>query len=101
MAPIVQQKVGPIYSSQYFEPEVRPVAAPLLGGVKGGAPIVARSPFASPAKLIKGNAVPVVIGQNEDTALELVDTYAHPASFGYSLGMPSTWGYTYVVRRKK
>lgn len=99
-APIVQAQVSPVYASQYYQPEVQPIAAPLLGGVKG-APILARSPYASPAKLVKGSAVPVVIGQNDETALELVDTYAHPASFGYSLGMPSTWGYTYVVRRKK
>lgn len=76
-------------------------AAPVAyGGVKGG-PVVGRPAFASPATLVKGNSVPVVIGQNDNTVLELQNTYAHPASFGYTLGMPSTWGYTYVVRRRK
>jgi len=39
--------------------------------------------------------------QSPTTYLELANTYVHPASWGYSLGIPSTWGYTYILRKKK
>jgi len=68
-----------------------PVAAPAVAPVTAkyiGQPAYLQAPAAS-------------VIQSPNTYLELANTYVHPASFGYSLGIPSTWGYTYILRKKK
>jgi len=83
--PIVQAAAGPIVQAPYGV-----AAGPIVQAPYGGAaPIYAAAP-----RTILASAIP-------ETELELVNAYANPAAYGYTLGMSPDFGFQFILRKKK
>lgn len=61
------------------------------------APVVAAAPaIAHSFQTVTSHAAPVVAAAHAPlvAAPTITDAYVHPAAFGYTLGLPPTFGYT-------